>query len=114
MNNRFIPAIIKEKMNDFARWFKGSFFLLVSVILFLSILTFDINDNSFLTTTSKSSSNILGNIGSYLASFLIYSFGIMSLFLMLSMPSEIFLQRSKIKTLFIGRPLLALLLGKRL
>ena len=81
MNNRFIPAIIKEKMNDFNRWFKGSFFLLISVVLFLSILTFDINDNSFLTTTSKSSSNIMGDIGSYLASFLIYSFGIMSLFI---------------------------------
>ena len=81
MNNRFIPAIIKEKMNDFARWFKGSVFLLISVILFLSILTFDINDNSFLTTTSKPSSNVLGDIGSYLASFLIYSFGIMSLFI---------------------------------
>ena len=80
MNNRFIPSIIKEKMDYFTRWFKGSFFLLISVVLFLSILTFDINDNSFLTTTSKSSSNILGDIGSYLASFLIYSFGIMSLF----------------------------------
>ena len=79
MSNKFIPAILKEKMGNIIRWFKGSFYLLLSIMLFLSILTFDINDNSFLTSTSKVSSNALGDIGSYSASFLIYSFGIMSL-----------------------------------
>ena len=79
MNNRFIPAIVKEKINYIARWFKGSIYLLLSTILFLSILTFDINDNSFLTSTSKVSSNALGDIGSYLASFVIYSFLFISL-----------------------------------
>ena len=79
MNNKFIPAILKEKMSNITRWFIGSFYLLLSTVLFLSILTFDINDNSFLTSTSKVSSNALGDIGSYLASFVIYSFGIMSL-----------------------------------
>ena len=42
----------------------------------LSMFTFSINDNSFLTNTSQMSSNIFGNIGSYLASFIYYSFGL--------------------------------------
>ena len=46
--------------------------------VFISILTFNINDDSFLTKSSGAQSNTLGTIGSYLASFLIYSFGLMS------------------------------------
>ena len=41
-------------------------------------MTFSINDNSFLTSTSNVSQNLLGNLGSYYASFLFYTFGILA------------------------------------
>jgi S-DNA-T family DNA segregation ATPase FtsK/SpoIIIE len=44
----------------------------------LSLLSFNINDNSFLTSSSEPTHNILGPIGSYIASFLFYTFGLMA------------------------------------
>ena len=78
MNNNYFPAILKDKLIQSFSWIKGSFFLILSVFLFLAILTFNINDNSFLTQTNSPSSNVVGAIGSYTASFLIYSFGLLS------------------------------------
>ena len=78
MNNSFIPVVFKEKLVKIFNWFKGSLFLFLSLAVFISILTFNINDDSFLTKSSGAQSNTLGTVGSYLASFLIYSFGLMS------------------------------------
>ncbi len=78
MNNSFIPIIFKEKLKNLFNYLKGTLFLFLSGAVFLSILTFNINDDSFLTKSSEPTSNILGPVGSYLASFLIYSFGLMS------------------------------------
>jgi S-DNA-T family DNA segregation ATPase FtsK/SpoIIIE len=78
MNNSFIPTIFKEKLKNLFNYSKGMLFLFLSGAVFLSILTFNINDDSFLTKSSEATSNMLGPIGSYLASFLIYSFGLMS------------------------------------
>jgi len=78
MNNSFIPVVFKDKLINIINWFKGSLFFLLSLIVFLSVFTFNINDDSFLTKSSGETSNIIGAVGSYLASFLIYSFGIMS------------------------------------
>ena len=78
MNNNYFPAILKDKLIQSFSWMKGSFFLILSILLFLAILTFNINDNSFLTQTNSPSSNVVGPIGSYIASFLIYSFGLLS------------------------------------
>jgi len=78
MNNNFFPEIFKEKLFRSINWIKGSFFLILSILLFLAIFTFNINDNSFLTQTSSPTSNVVGSIGSYVASFLIYSFGFLS------------------------------------
>ncbi len=78
MNNSFIPIVFKDKFIKIIIWAKGLFFLFLSISLFLSIFTFDINDDSFLTSTNGTPSNILGFVGSYVASFLIYSFGLMS------------------------------------
>jgi DNA segregation ATPase FtsK/SpoIIIE-like protein len=47
-------------------------------MLRLSLLSFNINDNSFLTSSSEPTHNILGPIGSYIASFLFYTFGLMA------------------------------------
>ena len=78
MNNSFIPLIFKDKLVNIINWFKGSLFFLISFIIFLSVFTFNINDDSFLTKSSGATSNVIGAVGSYSASFLIYSFGIMS------------------------------------
>ena len=78
MNNSFIPLVFKDKVVNIIIWFKGSLFFLLSLVIFLSVFTFNINDDSFLTKSSGATSNVIGTAGSYLASFLIYSFGIMS------------------------------------
>ena len=78
MNNSFIPVVFKDKLVNIINWIKGSFFFLLSLGIFLSVFTFNINDDSFLTKSSGATSNVIGTLGSYLASFLIYSFGIMS------------------------------------
>jgi S-DNA-T family DNA segregation ATPase FtsK/SpoIIIE len=78
MNISFFPEILKEKLIQLVHWMKGSFFLILSILLFLAIFTFNINDNSFLTQTNSPPSNAVGSIGSHLASFLIYSFGLLS------------------------------------
>ena len=78
MNNNYFPAIFKDKLKQSFGWIKGSFFLILSFLLFGAILTFNINDNSFLTQTSSPTTNLVGPIGSYTASFLIYSFGVLS------------------------------------
>ena len=78
MNNSFIPSVFKDKLVNIIIWFKGSLFFLLSLVIFLSMFTFNINDDSFLTKSSGDTSNLIGTAGSYLASFLIYSFGIMS------------------------------------
>ena len=78
MNNNFIPLIFKDKLVNILNWFKCSLFFLISFVIFLSVFTFNINDDSFLTKSSGATSNVIGTVGSYSASFLIYSFGIMS------------------------------------
>ena len=78
MNNSFIPEVFKDKLANIINWFKGSLFFLLSLAIFLSVFTFNINDDSFLTKSSAATSNVTGTVGSYLASFLIYSFGLMS------------------------------------
>ena len=77
MKNNYIPAIFKEKIMQSVRYFYALFFLLISILFSLALLTFDINDNSFLTSTSNLSQNILGDTGSYFASFIFYTFGIL-------------------------------------
>ena len=78
MNNSFIPVVFKDKLANIINWFKGSLFFLLSLAIFLAVFTFNINDDSFLTKSSEVTSNAVGTVGSYLASFLIYSFGLMS------------------------------------
>lgn len=77
MNNNFIPLPLKEKMMGFSRFLYGIFLLSIAVFTLLSLATFDINDNSFLTNTNQPSSNIFGIVGSYYASFVFYTFGIL-------------------------------------
>ena len=76
MNNNYIPLFVKDKFTSFINHLLGFFYLIISIFLGLSMITFSINDNSFLTSTNQLSSNIFGNLGSYFASFIYYSFGL--------------------------------------
>ena len=76
MQNTYIPNILKDKLTLFFSYFCSLLFILISLFLFLSLLSFDINDNSFLTSSSGQTNNILGSLGSYFSSFILYTFGL--------------------------------------
>ncbi len=78
MKNSYIPTILKEKISKMISISYGLGLFIVSIMSLLALLTFSINDNSFLTSTSYPSQNLLGNLGSYYASFLFYAFGILA------------------------------------
>ncbi len=78
MKNSYIPTILKEKISKMISISYGLGLFIVSIMSLLALLTFSINDNSFLTSTSYPSQNLLGNLGSYYASFLFYTFGILA------------------------------------
>ncbi len=77
MNSNYIPEILKEKLLSAYRLIYAMLLFLVSISIAIALLSFDINDNSFLTSTSNVSTNLLGDAGSYLASFIFYTFGIL-------------------------------------
>ena len=83
MNNNFFPTAFKDKLKDILRYLYGILFLLFSIILSLSLFSFNINDSSFLTNSSSQITNIIGLPGSYVSSFLLYTFGIMAYFFVL-------------------------------
>ena len=76
MKNNYIPEVLKEKISKTIYFIYGTSLILASIFSALALFTFSINDNSFLTNTSNQSQNFLGDLGSYYASFLFYTFGI--------------------------------------
>ena len=78
MQNTYIPNIFKDKLSLFFNYFRALLFMLLSLFFIFSLLTFDINDNSFLTSSSGQTNNIFGPFGAYLSSFILYTFGIFS------------------------------------
>ena len=78
MNNKFFPIAFKDKFKNILKYLYGIFFFLISIILALSLVSFNINDSSFLTNTSNQIQNFMGIPGSYVSSFLLYTFGIMA------------------------------------
>ena len=75
---KYIPEILKDKFQTFTKYLYVCFYGLVAISLFLSLFSFDINDNSFLTSSSETTQNILGPVGAHISSFLFYAFGLMS------------------------------------
>ena len=80
MNNKYIPEIFKEKISIFINFLYGVFLLFVSIFILTSIVSFDIADNSFLTSSNSATKNILGPVGSHISSFILYTFGLMGYF----------------------------------
>ena len=76
MNNNYVPDIWKVKILKSIRLILSLIFFGLGVVLFLSLISFDINDNSFLSISNAPSNNFLGNFGSFLASFIFYTFGL--------------------------------------
>lgn len=77
MNNTYIPNILKDKLSLFFNYFYGSIYFVIFIFLVISLFSFDINDNSFLTKSSRSISNFGGELGSYVSSFIFYTFGLL-------------------------------------
>ena len=78
MHNNFIPDMLKAKILNFSRYLYGFFLTGISIFIILALATFNIADNSFLVKTSNLTTNLMGIVGSYTASFLIYTFGSLS------------------------------------
>ena len=76
MNNTYIPNILKDKLSIFINYFYGCIHFVIFIFLVISLFSFDINDNSFLTKSSQSISNYGGEVGSYVSSFIFYTFGL--------------------------------------
>ena len=77
MKSSYIPEILKEKISSAYRVIYSLLLFLVCIFSATALLSFNINDNSFLTSTSNISTNLLGDPGSYYASFIFYTFGIL-------------------------------------
>ena len=75
MNNNYIPEVFKVKIFHILKYVYGSFFLFLSIFIGLSLLTFNINDNSFITSTNEQTINMFGPLGAYMSSFILYTFG---------------------------------------
>ena len=78
MKNSYIPEILKEKISKITYFLYATLLLTICILSAIALFSFSINDNSFLTSTSNTSQNALGNVGSYYASFLFYTFGILA------------------------------------
>ena len=83
MKNSYIPEIFKEKISQFIKYIYALFIFILSLVCLFSLLTFDINDNSFLTNTSNKSQNLLGDFGSYFGSLIFYTFGVLGYLIIL-------------------------------
>ena len=77
MKSSYIPEILKEKISLAYRVIYSLLLFLVCIFSAAALLSFNINDNSFLTSTSNISTNLLGDLGSYYASFIFYTFGLL-------------------------------------
>ena len=77
MSNYYVPEIWKDRIIKSLKIILSLILFAIGIVILISLISFDINDNSFLATSSENSNNLLGNFGSYLASFILYAFGLM-------------------------------------
>lgn len=76
MSNYYVPEIWKDKIFKSLKIILSLVLFTIGIAILFALISFDINDNSFLATSSENSNNLLGNFGSFLASFILYAFGL--------------------------------------
>jgi S-DNA-T family DNA segregation ATPase FtsK/SpoIIIE len=77
MKNSYIPEIFKVKIAKSIRFLHSLIYLLICIFFCFSLISFNFNDNSFISNTSLPTENYLGNLGAYTSSFVFYTFGYM-------------------------------------
>ena len=77
MKNSYIPDVFKAKITKSIKFLNGLIYLFLSIFFGIALITFNINDNSFIASTSSSTLNFFGALGSYSSSFIFYTFGMM-------------------------------------
>ena len=77
MKNSYIPEVFKAKIKKSIKFLNELFNLFLSIFFGIALITFNINDNSFIASTSSSTLNFFGALGSYSSSFIFYTFGMM-------------------------------------
>tara|TARA_A100001011_G_scaffold398456_1_gene502955 strand:+ start:1299 stop:3374 length:2076 start_codon:yes stop_codon:yes gene_type:complete len=83
MNNKYIPEILKDRISMFTKFIYATILLLVSLFVAVSLFSFNINDNSFISSTDNITTNLIGPLGAYTSSFIFYTFGVMGYLIML-------------------------------
>ena len=83
MSNYYVPEIWKDRIIKSLKIILSLILFAIGIVILISLISFDINDNSFLATSSENSNNLLGNFGSFLASFILYAFGLTGYFIIL-------------------------------
>ena len=77
MKNSYIPEVFKDKIAKSIKILYGLLLLSLGIFFGIALITFNINDNSFITSASGSPLNFFGTLGSYSSSFIFYTFGVM-------------------------------------
>ena len=77
MKNSYIPEIFKVKIAKSISYLHSLIYLIICIFFCLSLVSFNFNDNSFISNTSLPTENYLGNLGAYTSSFIFYTFGYM-------------------------------------
>jgi hypothetical protein len=77
MKNSYIPEIFKVKIAKSISFLHSLIYFFMCIFFCLSLISFNFNDNSFISNTSLPTENYLGNLGAYTSSFIFYTFGYM-------------------------------------
>ncbi len=109
--NKIVPEIFNTKMTAFIRYLKGISFFIIALGMTLSLMSFNLSDNSFLIQTDQRTQNLMGNFGSYLSSFIVYTFGVMGYFIPLFLFINVYLIFKKRDLNFLFIRLFILLVG---
>ena len=75
MKNSYIPEIFKVKIAKSISFLLSLIYLFICIFFCLSLISFNFNDNSFISNTNLPTENYLGSLGAYTSSFIFYTFG---------------------------------------
>ena len=79
MNFKLFPNSLNMAFKEIFRWASAVFYLVLFIVFYICLFSFDIGDSSFYSISSNSPNNYLGAFGANLSIFLIYCYGSLSL-----------------------------------